>query len=66
MLKRFLLVVLYCAVVLLITYGVTLLIGALPIPFTGLLITIAWIVAAVVCIWMLGRFLISVLPDSGP
>lgn len=66
MLKRFLYVVLVCVIILAVTWGVTILLGVLPLPFTEVLITLAWIVAGVACLWIVGRFLIDVIPSSAP
>ena len=66
MLKRFLYAALYCLVILAVAYGITVVLGALPVPFTEILITVVWIVAVIAVIWIMGRLLIDLIPSSAP
>jgi hypothetical protein len=61
--KAFLLVVLYCVLIAGVAYGVGIILGALPFPFMDTLTTIVYIVAGLAILYLIGRFLISLLPD---
>lgn len=66
MLKGLLRVVLYCVLVLAIAWVVTLVLSALPLPFVGILGTVVWVIAGIICLYVLGRYLIAMLPDDLP
>jgi hypothetical protein len=65
-LKRFLLILLYCVVILAVIWGLTMVIALVPIPFKDVIILLAWLAGGLACLWLLGRFLISILPDTAP
>jgi hypothetical protein len=65
-LKRFLMVLLTCVVILGVVWLITIVLGVIPLPFMDVAITIAWVIGGLACLWILGRFLIDVIPNSAP
>lgn len=64
MLEALIFAVIYCAVVLLVAWLLTVLIGLIPVPppARGVLPTIIWVIAIIVCLVILLRLVAGVLP----
>lgn len=66
MLKRLIVAVVYAVIVLAVTWCLTLLIAVLPLPgaIGSVLVTVIWVIGAVIALLLLLRVLLAAVPET--
>lgn len=64
MVKRLINAVIYCAIVLVVAWLLTVLLSLLPIPAVATLGTVIWVLAVLICIIVVLRIFADAIPDA--
>jgi hypothetical protein len=66
LLKSALYVLLRVIAVVAVAWIITIILGLIPLPFMDTVAMVVWIVAGICCLFIVGRFLIALIPSDAP